>query len=56
MPYDSDLDFAPVIQLLQVPFVLIVNPELVPMRTLPERSVTPRPTLVGRNPRSGKPA
>ena len=36
MPYDSERDFAPVIQLLQVPFVLIVNPELVPMRTLPE--------------------
>ena len=36
MPYDSERDFVPVIQLLQVPFVLIVNPELVPMRTLPE--------------------
>ena len=36
MPYDSDRDFAPVVQLTRVPFVLIVNPELVPMRTLPE--------------------
>jgi tripartite-type tricarboxylate transporter receptor subunit TctC len=29
-------DLAPVAQLLDVPFVLIVNPDLVPMRTLPE--------------------
>ncbi len=36
MPYDSEKDFVPVVQLLQVPFALIVNPELVPMRTLPE--------------------
>lgn len=36
MPYDSLRDLVPVVQLLEVPFVLIVNPGLVPMRTLPE--------------------
>jgi tripartite-type tricarboxylate transporter receptor subunit TctC len=36
MPYESDRDFAPIVQLTRVPFVLIVNPKLVPMRTLPE--------------------
>jgi tripartite-type tricarboxylate transporter receptor subunit TctC len=36
MPYDSERDFVPVVQLVSVPFVLIVNPSLVPMRTLPE--------------------
>ena len=36
MPYDSDRDFVPIVQLTRVPFVLIVNPKLVPMRTLPE--------------------
>ena len=35
-PYDSERDFTPIVQLVQVPFVLIVNPELVPMRTLSE--------------------
>lgn len=36
MPYDPDRDFTPIVQLVEVPFVLIANPELVPMRTLPE--------------------
>jgi len=36
MPYDSLKDLVPVAQLLDVPFVLIVNPDLVPMHTLPE--------------------
>jgi tripartite-type tricarboxylate transporter receptor subunit TctC len=36
MPYDSLGDLVPVAQLLDVPFVLIVNPDLVPMHTLPE--------------------
>ncbi len=36
MPYDSLRDLVPVVQLLEVPFVLIVNPGLVPMRTIPE--------------------
>jgi tripartite-type tricarboxylate transporter receptor subunit TctC len=36
MPYNSLHDLVPVVQILEVPFVLIVNPDLVPMRTLPE--------------------
>jgi tripartite-type tricarboxylate transporter receptor subunit TctC len=36
LPYDSEKDIAPVIQLACVPLVLIVNSSLVPMKTLPE--------------------
>jgi tripartite-type tricarboxylate transporter receptor subunit TctC len=36
MPYDSLRDLVPVAQLLEVPFVLIVNPAIVPAQTLPE--------------------
>ncbi len=36
LPYDSERDFLPILQLLRVPFMLVVNSELVPMRTLPE--------------------
>ena len=36
MPYNSARDFTPITQLVQVPFVMIANPDLVPMRTLPE--------------------
>ena len=36
MPYNSRNDLVPIVQLLEVPFVLLVNPSLVPMRTLPE--------------------
>jgi tripartite-type tricarboxylate transporter receptor subunit TctC len=35
-PYDAEKDFAPIIKLVDVPLVLIVNSQLVPMRTLPE--------------------
>lgn len=36
LPYDSEKDIAPVINLARVPLVLIVNSKLVPMKTLPE--------------------
>jgi tripartite-type tricarboxylate transporter receptor subunit TctC len=36
LPYDSEKDIVPVIQLARVPLVLIVNSSLVPMKTLPE--------------------
>lgn len=36
LPYDSEKDIVPVIQLARVPLVLIVNSQLVPMKTLPE--------------------
>jgi len=36
LPYDSEKDFAPVINLARVPLVLMVNSSLVPMKTLPE--------------------
>jgi tripartite-type tricarboxylate transporter receptor subunit TctC len=36
LPYDSERDFSPIIKLINVPFMLIVNSELVPERTLPE--------------------
>jgi tripartite-type tricarboxylate transporter receptor subunit TctC len=36
LPYNSEKDFVPIIELQQVPFVLIVNQNVVPMRTLPE--------------------
>jgi len=36
LPYDSEKDFVPIIQLARVPLVLIVNSQLVPMKTLPE--------------------
>lgn len=36
VPYDADNGFAPIIKLVNVPLVLIVNSQLVPMRTLPE--------------------
>jgi tripartite-type tricarboxylate transporter receptor subunit TctC len=36
LPYDSERDVVPVVQLLYVPFLLIANSEKVPMRTLPE--------------------
>ena len=36
LPYDSEKDIMPIIQLARVPLVLIVNSQLVPMKTLPE--------------------
>jgi tripartite-type tricarboxylate transporter receptor subunit TctC len=36
LPYDSEKDIVPVINLARVPLVLIVNSSLVPMKTLPE--------------------
>ncbi|HEY2134753.1 MAG TPA: tripartite tricarboxylate transporter substrate binding protein [Xanthobacteraceae bacterium] len=36
LPYDSERDFVPVVQLLRVPLMLIANTELVPEQTLPE--------------------
>jgi tripartite-type tricarboxylate transporter receptor subunit TctC len=36
LPYDSERDFAPILQLLRVAFALIVNSEKVTERTLPE--------------------
>ena len=36
MPYDSDRDFVPIVQLLRVPLMLIANVDQVPERTLPE--------------------
>jgi tripartite-type tricarboxylate transporter receptor subunit TctC len=35
LPYDSERDFAPILQLLRVAFALIANSEKVPERTLP---------------------
>jgi tripartite-type tricarboxylate transporter receptor subunit TctC len=36
MPYDTERDFVPIIQLLNVPFIFIANSELVPARNLPD--------------------
>lgn len=36
LPYDSERDFAPILQLIDVPFMLIANATTVPERTLPE--------------------
>jgi tripartite-type tricarboxylate transporter receptor subunit TctC len=36
LPYDSEKDIVPIIELARVPLVLIVNSQLVPMKTLPE--------------------
>jgi tripartite-type tricarboxylate transporter receptor subunit TctC len=36
LPYDSERDFVPIVQLLRVPLVLIANSEEVPERTLPD--------------------
>ncbi len=36
LPYDSERDFTPILQLIDVPFMLIANTESVPERTLPE--------------------
>jgi tripartite-type tricarboxylate transporter receptor subunit TctC len=36
LPYDSERDFAPILQLLRVAFALIANSEKVPERTLPD--------------------
>jgi tripartite-type tricarboxylate transporter receptor subunit TctC len=36
LPYDSDRDFVPIVQLLRVPLMLIGNVTQVPERTLPE--------------------
>ena len=36
LPYDSDRDFVPIVQLLRVPLMLIANVEQVPEATLPE--------------------
>ncbi|MGD9922601.1 MAG: Bug family tripartite tricarboxylate transporter substrate binding protein [Pseudorhodoplanes sp.] len=36
LPYDSEKDITPVIELARVPLVLIVNSQLVPMKSLPE--------------------
>jgi len=36
LPYDSTKDFAPIVQLVRVPLVLVVNSSQVPMNTLPE--------------------
>jgi len=36
LPFDPDVDFAPVAMLAQQPNVLVVNPRVLPMATLPE--------------------
>jgi tripartite-type tricarboxylate transporter receptor subunit TctC len=36
LPYDSERDFVAILQLIDVPFMLIANSEIVPERTLPE--------------------
>ena len=36
VPYNPGTDFAPIIKLVNVPLVLIVNSQLVPLRTLPD--------------------
>ena len=36
LPYDPEKDIVPIIELARVPLVLIVNSQLVPMKTLPE--------------------
>ena len=36
VPYDADNGFAPIVKLVEVPLVLIVNSQLVAMRTLPD--------------------